>query len=66
MPARRRARGPAAKWTRYYVTDPYGVFKFRRCLSLLESNLDSVAKLLPMAESANDSFEFGTALGMMR
>ena len=43
-----------------------GVFKFQRCLSLLGSNLASVAKLLPTAESANGSLEFGTALGMRR
>ena len=43
-----------------------GVFKYQRCLSLPASNLESVAKLPPMAEIANSSLEFGIALGMMR
>jgi len=37
--------------------------KFHRCLSLAGSNFARVAKLLPTAERAHDSFELGTVLG---
>src|SRR4051812_4676292 len=44
----------------------HGVFNCQCCLSLLGSNFDTVAKLLPTAESASGSFEFGIDFGMMR
>ena len=44
----------------------YGVLNSQRCLSLLGSNLESVAKLLPTADSASGSLELGTDFGMMR
>src|ERR1051326_3573919 len=43
-----------------------GVLIHQRCLSLPGSNLESVAKLLPRAESASGSFELAADLGMMR
>ena len=44
----------------------YGVFRSQCCLSLLGSNLESVAELAPIADKAIGNFESGITLGMMR
>src|SRR3954453_4802011 len=44
----------------------HGILIHQRCLSLLGSKRESVAKLLPTAERATGWLEFGTAFGMMR
>ena len=52
--------------TRPVHAQPHGVLMFQRCRSLSGLNLASVGMLLPAADSASGSFEFGTAFGIRR
>ena len=44
----------------------HGVFNSHRCRSLSAVNLSSVGMLLPAADRASASFEFGTDFGITR